>query len=117
MASEGLRPPGTRKGLRPHTLETAREGTQLQGPRAAETASAAAAAAVPPQGRALAIVCGVAGLRRAEASARKRGARPQALGLGDPLRPVSPRGLLGKENNLHLVQNHRKLCRFRIHFI
>lgn len=34
-----------------------------------------------------------------------------------PLRPVSPRGLLGKENNLHLVQNHRKLCRFRIHFI
>lgn len=33
-----------------------------------------------------------------------------------PLRPVSPRGLLGK-NNLHLVQNHRKLCRFRIHFI
>ena len=79
-ASEGPRPPGTSKGLRPHTLETALEGTQLQGPRAAETATPEAAAAVPPQGRPLAVVCGVEGLRHAEVSAPRPRSTPTGLG-------------------------------------
>ena len=89
-------PGSTAQGLLRCVLEMALGGARQQGPRAAETATPVAAAAAPPQGCPLDLVCGVGRLQQGFCPETEEHTHRLWVSEATPEGPSAPKGSWAK---------------------